>query len=479
LLSRIAAWLFSDTGSLRTRVFRGGLWLFVANMLNRVAGLVKVALLARILAPTDFGLMGIAMLTLRWLEYFSQTGFNVALIQKQSDPRPYFPTAWTVQVLRGAGLSLLLLIGAPLVSSFFDNPEAESVVRAVSLVVLFRGFTSPAVISLRRDLDFRRETFWRLTGTLSGLVVALILGVIYRNVWALMISIIVAQAVETAVSYYVLPYRPRFELNRAHYRELTHTGKWVFWSNLITFLAGYVDRVVIGKVLGTATLGLYEMAVQLALYPSSQIGMYLRGLMLPAVGKLERVEDLRRVFLRSFHLVCLVVFPLASFLTAFATPVIHLTIGDRWMSTAPLIQVLGWTGAFVTLAELTWPIIFKCGGGRLIAVSLIWKLLVLGGTMFPLLQAGAAVGVAWAALLGSVAAFGYLLFHTARLLGITLAECGRAAIAGLLGSLPFLSTMLVVSDPWSIAGLAAGGLALLLYGLLLGRSLRSYVFRSH
>ncbi len=86
---------------LATKVVRGGMWLFALRIINRGLGFIKIIILARILAPEDFGLMGIAMLSIATLETFSQTGFQVALIQKKENVQPYLDTAWTVSVIRG------------------------------------------------------------------------------------------------------------------------------------------------------------------------------------------------------------------------------------------------------------------------------------------------------------------------------------------------------------------------------------------
>jgi len=217
---------------LQERVLRGGAWLVAADLANRAIGLVKMAILARLLAPKDFGLMGLAVLVLSWFDMFSQTGFSWALIRKPGDVEPYLGTCWTVQVIRGTLLSVLLFAGAPIVGWLFHSPEVVPIIRAVSIVALFKGAANPAVIYLRRQLKMDREVLWRVGGNLTGLLVSVPFALRYRNVWALVAAALAANVAELTLSYWIVAHRPRFELDWAKAREMMRFGKWIFWSNM-------------------------------------------------------------------------------------------------------------------------------------------------------------------------------------------------------------------------------------------------------
>src|SRR5687768_722315 len=202
-MRRAGRWLLSADGLLRERILRAAFWLFLGNAFARVAGFIKLAVLARLLAPGDFGLMGVALVVLRWVDYFTQTGFRDALIQKPGDVRPYLDTAWTVQVLRGTAVSAVLFAAAPLAAWFFENEQAAPVVRAVSVTIFLAGLINPAVVLFRKNLDFQRDVVWRLGGSVPGLVVGVIAALAWRNVWALVLSVVVAGAAQTALSYWI------------------------------------------------------------------------------------------------------------------------------------------------------------------------------------------------------------------------------------------------------------------------------------
>src|SRR6185369_6957925 len=109
-----ARWLVSSVGSLTQRTVRAGIWLVIGDGANRLSGVVRLVILARVLSPADFGLMGIALVVTRWVEEFSELGLKDALIQKTGDVRPYLDTVWTAQILRGFGIAAVLVTGAPL-----------------------------------------------------------------------------------------------------------------------------------------------------------------------------------------------------------------------------------------------------------------------------------------------------------------------------------------------------------------------------
>ena len=117
--------------NLSKRVVKGGAWVFALRIVSRGLGLVRLVILARILAPADFGLMGIALLAMATLDTFSQTGFNAALIQKKEDVESYLNSAWTITIFRGIVLFVVLYFSAPYVATFFKSTEAKPIIQVI------------------------------------------------------------------------------------------------------------------------------------------------------------------------------------------------------------------------------------------------------------------------------------------------------------------------------------------------------------
>ncbi len=194
---------------LRDKVVCSTIWLAIGNGSAKIVNLLKIAILGRLLAPDDFGLMAIAILTLKWLEYFTETGFNKVLVQRQGDIASYLDTAWLVQVARGGLLAVLLFVTAPMAAYIFAVPHAAEVIRACSILLIIRGFANPAMVYLRRDLDFKRIFWWTFSNAAVGLIVAVCAALLYPGVWALVASVMAAALASTILSYVIKPYMPR------------------------------------------------------------------------------------------------------------------------------------------------------------------------------------------------------------------------------------------------------------------------------
>ena len=142
---------------LSKRVIRGGVWVLALRILNRSLGFIRTIILARLLAPADFGLLGIAMLSISTLETFSQTGFQTALIQKKDNIESYLDTAWTVSAIRGLLLFLILFLSAPIIAEFFNSPQAVLIIRVVALSTLLSGLRNIGVVYFQKELEFKKQ----------------------------------------------------------------------------------------------------------------------------------------------------------------------------------------------------------------------------------------------------------------------------------------------------------------------------------
>ncbi len=138
--------------SLSKRVVRGGIWVFALRIVNRGLGFIRTIILARLLAPHDFGLFGIALLAIATLETFSQTGFQAALVQKKKNVEPYLDTAWTISAIRGIILFLILFSSAPLIANFFDSAQATLIIKVIAVSTLLSGFRNIGIIFFKKEL---------------------------------------------------------------------------------------------------------------------------------------------------------------------------------------------------------------------------------------------------------------------------------------------------------------------------------------
>jgi O-antigen/teichoic acid export membrane protein len=467
-------WLVTRRGALLEQALRGSVWLFLGDAFTKVAGIGKIAVLGRLLAPSDFGVMAIAMAVLKGLEYVSETGFSAAVIHRREDARGYLDTLWCVQVARAVTLALVLAAAAPLGGWFFATPEATPVIRATAVVLLLRGFVNPAVVQLRKDLDFQRIVLWRLGGVVVGLGVGIGWAIVDASAWALVASVVAAQAAETVLSFLAVRYRPRLAFDRGRARDLFGYGKWMFWANILAFVGMYADTMTVAKLLGVTAAGLYQMAFELAMLPLTVIGGQVRGVMFPAFAKMTEVAEQRRSLLLVLAVVSAIVIPLAVFVTVFADTLVGLLLGRRWEPIVPSLRILVWGAGASTLSALMNSLLQARGRPDLVVKFALVQIVVWAVSCYPLTAVWGIEGMAWAVTLACVTAVIPKLAFAMRLLQVSGAAMLGAFRVPLAASAPFTVAAPVAAAlspaSWWVLPLAAAALAA--YAAILAAALR-------
>jgi O-antigen/teichoic acid export membrane protein len=464
-------WLLLSGGTLREQVLRGGFWLVLSDALTTGAGIFKVALVARLLAPGDFGLFGIALVVQRLVEAFTETGVMSALIQKRGDVRPYLDTAWTLQFLRGMFVCLFLVLIAPFGGRFFGNPQAVAAIRCVGLSTLLWGMINPAVIHLRRDLRFDADVAWRFAGPVTSLVAAVPAAYYLRNAWALILALIAGRIAELLASYCIHPYRPRFRLPWQESRELMRFGRWISVSNMVTFIETQIDSLVIGRFLGAAPLGYYQVALQFT-SPCSRLGTHIGGVLFPAMSKLDLDAARRQVLLSGLETLSTTLVPLAFFATALAEPLVGIVLGPQWGPAVPMLQVLVWAAVARTLSSCTAPLLMSIGRPRKLAEAQLAKLLILGILIYLLLQSWGAVGVAWAMTVSCVIAAALQLAFAARAVHASQMDLIRSFGGAAVGCLPVVLGAISMPGASPTTRLFLVGISLVGYSFAMNRLIR-------
>lgn len=335
----------SETESLTRRVAKNGFWAFALRFMNRGLGFIRTIILARLLAPSDFGLLGLAMLAITTLDTFSQTGFQAALIQKKQGTASFLNTAWTVSGFRAILLFVILFTTAPAISKFFGSPDAIWVIRIIALSTLLTGFRNIGLLYFQKELQFNKVFFYESFSTLIDLCLAIPLALILRNVWALVWAGLAGQFARLILSYVVHSYRPRLRFDKSEFTELFGFGKWVFASSIMIFIATQGDDVIVGKILGIAALGFYQMAYTFSNLPATEIAQVISRVTLPAYSKLQDdVPRLRQAYLRVLQFTVFISMPLAGGIFTLAPEFTMLFLGEKWMPAVPAMQILALAG---------------------------------------------------------------------------------------------------------------------------------------
>lgn len=474
-----------EPGALLTKAARGGVWIMALRVSVQGVMMLKLLILARLLSLADFGLMGIALLTILFLEALSVTGIDIALVQKKGNIEEYLDTAWVIAVVRGLFLGALLFLAAPLVAMLFENPAVTDVVRAIALAPALRGMMNIAVVYFQKEMEFNKTFLMSLAEAASDTIVSLAGAVILQSVWGLILGYLAGIAARVLTSYFLHPWRPHFRFELVKAKALSHFGKWFWASNLMTFLGSDLDSVVVGRLLGTTALGLYQMGNRIATYLTREISDMVSQVTFPVYSKLqEEQKNLHKSFLLTARMIFSVMFPMALVLALFPQQIVAALLGDKWMPIVPAVGILAVSGLARGMASQGGWLFCALGTPRLNFVVTAVRLLVLVILLVPLSLQYGLVGTGISVLAANTMALIAMLVLMPKAAGIKIHTYLSA-----LG-LPFGLGLVVfglLSTIWKLVDLNSSGqsfilasifaIAVLGYGLCLAYSERQMLKR--
>ncbi len=312
---------------------------------TRGLGLVSTLVLARLLAPADFGLVAMATAFAASIEALSQMGLQEALIRERENERSLLDTAFTLQLLRGVLTALLLVAIAPLAAGWFDEPRLAPVIQVMALASLLAGFENIGVVEFRRRIQAREQVVLLLVPRLVQVAVGVGMAVALQSYWALPIALVASRAARVAMTYLRHPYRPRLSLQR--WRDLASFSAWSWATSLVRMVWDRIDVFILGPTLGSRALGVYLMGRELALLPITEVVEPAAGILFSAIAAARHQGTHAATRVPEVVAVILVAaLPMAIVTSAAANCVVALLLGGQWAEAVPIIAILSGVAVF-------------------------------------------------------------------------------------------------------------------------------------
>lgn len=292
--------------ALESRALKGTYFVVASYGMGLGLRFVGSIILTRLFAPELFGLMTLLTTIIVGLNLFSHIGFQDNVIQNpRGDDEPFVNTTWTIQVLRGVGLWLVMVIVAWPIAHFYDQ-RLLWLLPAAGFATVIGGFSSPNLLSLARHLGVARLSLLELTCQFSLYGVAIIWAYFNRTIWALVFARLATELLRTLLSYRLLKdgIRPRFVLEREALRSLFTFGRWILIGTALTFLASQSDRLILPKLLPKSTafqvLGVYGIAFALSDLPRQIISQFSSKVGFPFIAKFahQARHEFRKVLIK-------------------------------------------------------------------------------------------------------------------------------------------------------------------------------------
>jgi lipopolysaccharide exporter len=379
------------------RIAVGAAWMVGFKLIDRSIGLLSTIVLARVLAPEDFGLVAMAMVLIGALELLISFSFDVVLIQNQQAGRAQFDTAWTFNLLFACVCAAVLALLAPHAAAFYGQPRLETVIYLLAGGFALQGLSNIGPVMFRRDMNFDQEFKFLLGKRLSTFLITIPAALYFRNYWALVIGQLAATALSVALSYLMSTYRPRLSFGAR--LELFHKSKWLVLHNILQFLNNSAAQFVIGRIAGAQALGVYAIASEIATLPTTELVAPINRAAFPGYAKaIAEPGQLRASFLKVIASIALFALPAGIGIVVVADLLVPAVLGWKWLAAIPLIQVLAVYGVIQALQTNISYVYLALGKMQLVTLIGALQLVILVALMVPGLGRFGVAGAAWAFL---------------------------------------------------------------------------------
>ena len=373
-------------GDLRGRSVRGGMLTLTSQGAQFLIQTVGTVVLARLLAPAEYGLVAMVTAITGLGQAFADLGLSEATIQHPEISHDQVSTLFWINVAVGAGLMSITAALAPVLAWFYHEPRLINITLVCSLTFLIGGLRVQHDALIRRQMRFISLAIRDVTSYAIAVPLAIFLALRGAGYWAIVVLPLTLNFTGMVLSWVMARWIPGPPRRNANVRPLISFGGSVAASYLVMTFTRSADSILIGWHWGAGPLGLYSRACNLLMLPVRQLGAPARSVAVPAFSRVQAdPERIARFYLRTVNVIMWVSAPLFGYLFVAAEPVIAITLGKRWHEAAPVFQLLAILALGQLLMDATgWLLVSRGKSLRLLQMTLI---------LAPIMIAGYAIGL--------------------------------------------------------------------------------------
>ncbi len=326
---------------LKEKTIRGGLARLCAQAANFLLRLGSLMVLARLLGPKDFGLVGMVTAFTGVLSLFRDFGLSSAAIQRSTVTEEQISTLFWINILVGVLLGLLAIAGAPAIAAFYHEPRLVGVTSVLALGFLFNAAGVQHSVLLQRQMRFTALAIVNTVGLIVGTAIAIGGAKAGYGYWALVAMTVTVPLISTVGFWLTTAWVPGIPHRRTGIRSMMRFGGTVTLNGLVSYVASNFEKILLGRFWGVDALGLYGRAYQLINIPTDNLNSAAGEV---AFSALSRVQDdpvrLKSYFLKGYSVVMALTFPITIACALFADDMILVLLGPKWAAAAPIFRLL-------------------------------------------------------------------------------------------------------------------------------------------
>ena len=364
--------------NLKNKAIRGVKWTIIEAIGLRGVQFVVGIILARLLQPEQFGLIGMLLIFMALAQVFLDSGFGAALIQKQDITQKDISSIFYFNILVGFIAAICLCGIAPWVAKFYNQPILTPLLRLMSLVLVINSFGLVQNVLLRKALDFKTETKVSLVASLLSGIIGVTMAYCGFGVWSLIGQQLSAALFRTSLLWFFTSWRPIWVFSLQSLKSMFGFGSKVLCSSLLDTIFDNLYYLIIGKLFSPASLGFYARADNLQKLPSMTLSRVILRVTLPVFSMIQDdPERVKRGMKKAMMTLALVNFPLMIGLAIVARPMVLVLLTEKWAHSIPYLQLLCVVGLMYPLQGANLNILTALGRSDLyLRVQTVNKLLI-------------------------------------------------------------------------------------------------------
>lgn len=414
-----------------------------SQVLNFILGIY----LARLLTPTDFGLVAMVLVFVAFSELLTNFGLSSAIIQKQNITQSHYYSAYWFSAALGAILSALMFFASGAIAEFYDSMLVKEISQALSCIFLASSICAIPTAKLQKELLHKKTGTISLVSSLIGGLAGVACALADFSYWSIVVQWLTVNWLKALLLHIAAGFRIKLTFSTVALKELLSFSVIVFSTQTLRKITVQFDKLIVGKFIDAATLGLYNRAHELMSVPTKNVARVVSGVMFPALSSIQNDKQrVANIYLKTIGVIALISFPLLIGVAVVAPYFIEVVLGSKWLNMTPYLRFFCYLGLLQSLVTVTGIIYLSQGKPKLqLKINLFNQPLQLASVFFGIQYGMEMMLISYflAYLISSLVTW----YFVTDLLGITILDI-LSAVSGVLVTSIFMLLVILSIDTW-------------------------------